>query len=159
MTFSFLNKNEKSIWLPLLFQMFYENMREIAPTGLPCEEEKREWLGNVAPALDKEPRQIILCLDGDILAGYIQYYTRENLLMIEEVQIRKAYQRTTLFYGLCKYLIKALPESLEVVEAYAEKRNVRSQKLMQKLGMSQVDEEGPFVHYRGPADALHPYFK
>ena len=89
----------------------------------------------------------------------MQFYTNKNLLMIEEIQIKKPYQRTTLFYGLCKYLATMLSEGIEVVEAYAEERNLYSQKLMQKLGMVQIQEDGPFLHLRGSAEKLHRYFK
>lgn len=158
-TFTFLNKNEKEFWLPRLFDLFYENMQGIAPSVLPYEKEKQQWLRNVSPALEKDPRQIILGLHNGALAGYVQYYTNQNLLMIEEIQLQKTYQCTTLFYGLCKQLARVLPKGLEIVEAYAEKRNLHSQKIMQKLGMTQIDEEGPFVHFRGSAESLRRYFK
>ena len=158
-TYTYLNKKEKEIWLPRLFDLLYENMQEIAPGELSYEQEKAQWLSNVSPALEKEPRRIILCLDCGILVGYVQYYTNKNLLMVEEIQIGKTYQRTTLFYGLCKQLATALPEGIEIIEAYAEKRNFHSQRIMQRLGMTQIDEEGPFVHLRGSAEGLHCYFK
>lgn len=158
-TFTFLNKNEKDIWLPQLFDLFYENMQTIAPGVLPYETEKQQWLSNVSPALDKDPRRIILCFADDVLAGYVQYYTNRHLLMIEEIQICKAYQRTTLFYGICKQLAGVLTEKVEVVEAYAEKRNLHSRSIMEKMGMTLLGEEGAFVHLRGSADALRKYFK
>ncbi len=157
--FAVLNKNEKDLWLPQLFDLFYENMQEIAPSDLPCEQEKQQWLSQVSPALEKEPRQIILCFADGKLAGYIQYYTNKKLLMIEEIQIKKSYQRTTLFYGLCKHFATVLPKGIEIIEAYAEKRNLHSQKLMQKLGMVQIGEDGPFVHLQGSVQKLHRYFK
>ena len=151
LTFTFLDKTQKEQWLPKLFELLYANMHTIAPGDLTYEQEKQQWTENVSPALEKEPRKVILCLDDDDLVGYVQYYTNGSLLMIEEIQIAKAYQRTTLFYSLCKYLAKALPEEIEIVEAYAEKRNLHSQKIMRKLGMVQIDEDGPFAHFRGSA--------
>ena len=158
-TFTFLDKKEKDIWLPRLFDLFYENMCQIAPSGLLYEQEKREWLDNVSPAMDKPPRQIILCLEEEIPVGYVQYYTRENLLMIEEVQIQKQYQCTTLFYGMCFFLAKALPDEIKVIEAYADQRNLRSQGLMVKLGMKPIGEEGCFVHLQGTTERLRCYRK
>jgi RimJ/RimL family protein N-acetyltransferase len=157
--FGVLNKREKEIWLPVLFDLFYENMHHIAPSGLCYEQEKQQWLQEISPALDKDPRKIVLCFDNDAVVGYVQYYTNRNLLMIEEVQIKKSHQQTTLFYGICKHLAWVLPEEIETIEAYAEKRNLHSQKIMEKLGMVQIDEEGPFVHLRGSAKSLHRHFK
>ena len=156
----FLNKSEKEKWLPQLFELFYENMSVIAPSGIPYEEEKREWLANVSPALDKAPRQIIMCFNEGALAGYIQYYTRDNLLMIEEIQLAPAYHRTMLFYRLCRYLADNLTRGIEVIEAYAEWRNSHSQRIMKKLGMEIVDEEGlsEFVHLRGSAECAKRFF-
>lgn len=157
--FTVLNKKEKDVWLPRLFDLFYRNMREITPGELSYEQEKQQWLSNVSPALDKDPRQIFLCFDGDVLAGYVQYYTNQKLLMVEEIQMENAYQRTTLFYGICAKLSNMLPEDIETLEAYAHKDNLYSQKLMIKLGMTQIAEEGPFVHLRGSVKSLHRYFK
>ena len=157
--FAVLNKNEKDIWLCRLFDLFYRNMQEIAPTDLSYEQEKQQWLSNVSPALDKDPRQILLCFDGDVLAGYVQYYTNQKLLMVEEIQMEKAYQRTTLFYGICTNLADMLPKGIETVEAYAHKKNLYSRQLMAKLGMAQIGEEGPFVHLQGSAESLRRYFQ
>lgn len=149
LTFTFLNKQEKETWLPRLFDLLYENMRAIAPSGLSYDAEKAQFLANVSPALEKAPRQIILCFSDGDLAGYAQYYTRDDVLMVEEVQLRKAYQRSFAFYRLCKHLLFILPPEIRYVEAYAEKRNAYSQNIMAKLGMEVLEEDGPFLHLRG----------
>lgn len=151
LTFSHLDKAEKEIWLPKLFDLLYDNMKAIAPSGLTYKEEKNLWLSNVSPAIDKAPRQIILCFDGDTLAGFIQYYIRNDLLMIEEIQLHRAYQRTTAFYRLCKFLQDSITESLSYIEAYADKRNTYSILIMKKLGMERLetDTHDPYLHFRG----------
>ena len=158
-TFTRLNKEDKEQWLPQLFDLFYENMQAIVLSDLPYEQEKQQWLGEVSPALEKAPRKIVLCFVNDTLAGYIQYYINQNLLMIEEIQIAKAYQSTTLFYSLCKYLVAALPADLETIEAFALKQNLNSRNLMQKLGMTQIDEDENFVHLRGSVQSIKGFFK
>lgn len=158
--FAYLNKAEKDQWLPQLFDLLYENMSQITPTGLSYEEEKAQWFSNVSPALDKAPRQVLMGFVDDELACYIQYYIREDLLMVEEVQIRKRYQGGLLFLRLCRRLMAAVPDGVRVVEAYADRRNLNSQKLMRKLGMVPVPEEAdaPFVHMRGIADDARRHF-
>lgn len=152
--FTYLNKNEKEKVLPKLFDLLYDNMREIAPTNLTYEQEKKQWLDNVSPALDKPARQIIMCFDDEELIGYIQYYINSKLLMIEELQLKKEYHCTLTFYRFCKYFIGTLPADIKYVEAFAEKRNSKSQKLMQKLGMEFIDSSDEFVHLRGNADEI-----
>ena len=127
--FAYLNKEEKDVWLPRLFDLLYDNMQSVAPTGLSREEEKRQWMEAVSPALEKAPRQIILCFAEEELAGYVQFYTRETLLMVEEVQIAKHYHRSFVFYRLCRFLLEQLPPEIAIVEAYAEKRNRHSRKI------------------------------
>lgn len=156
--FEFLDKQKKEVWLPRLFDLLYDNMRSVAPGGLAYEDEKRQWLEAVSPALEKAPRQIILCFAEEELAGFLQFYTRENLLMVEEVQIAKAYHRSFVFYRFCRFLLQTLPPEITVVEAYAEKRNLHSQRIMGKLGMETVGEEGPFVHLRGDAAKVKRFF-
>ena len=157
-TFSYLDKSKKEQWLPILFDLLYENMQEIAPSDLTYEQEKAQWLSRVSPALEKEPRKIILCLAESALAGYVQYYTNKNLLMIEEIQIAKDFQRTTLFYSLCKHLAQVLPPDLETIEAFALKQNLYSRKLMNRLGMEQIEENDDFVHMRGSIQNIKRFF-
>ena len=149
--FSFLDKSQKNFWLPKLFDLLYENMLGIAPSERSYEEQKREWLAEVSPALDKAPRQIILCLEDGNIVGYIQYYIRDQLLMVEELQLKKAYQRTILFYRFARHLISVMPRNLQRIEAYADKRNDYSLSLMEKLGMRQCEDacSSPFVHMAG----------
>ena len=157
--FSYMDKSEKDIWLPQLFDLLYLNMQNIAPSGMSYEEEREEWLSNVSPAIDKAPRQIIMCFDGAELAGYIQYYTRDDMLMVEEIQLAPNYHRTMLFYRFCSFLAANLPDDIEYIEAFAEARNTHSQRIMQKLGM-QIDAEegGAYVHLRGKADIARKLF-
>ena len=156
--FTYLNRQEKECWLPRMFDLLYGNMQAIAPSGLSYEAEKAQWMANVSPALEKAPRQVLLCFSDGELVGFVQFYTRDELLMVEEVQLRKDYHRTFLFCHICKRLRKDLPEGIKIVEAYAEKRNLQSQKLMKKLGMEIVGEDGPFVHLRGQTEPVKRFF-
>ena len=156
--FEFLNKKEKAYWLPKLFDLLYRNMVSIAPGTLPYEKEKRQWMEAVSPALDKAPRQIILCFADGELVGFVQFYTRDDLLMVEEVQVEKTYHRSFVFYRLCRFLLEQLPPEIAVVEAYAEKRNLHSLRIMGKLGMDIIGEEDPFVHLRGDAAPIKEKF-
>ncbi len=157
-TFSMLNKGEKEVWLPRLFDLLYENMKDIAPSGMTCDQEKAAFLANVSPALDKAPRQILLCFVDGELAGYVQYYVRGDLLMVEELQLRREYHRTLLFGQLCRPLIRSLPPEIRFVEAYADRRNKNSMGIMEKLGMETLPEPGPYAHLRGPAEQARKRF-
>ena len=159
MQISFLDKTEKDRWLPKLFDLYYGNMHAIAPSGEPYEKERSEWLSEVAPAVDKAPRRVLLCTDGEALLGYMQYYTRNDLIMVEELQIRKDYQQTLLFFRLCRYLAKQLSPDILHIEAFAHKQNAKSLELMKKLGILPLDEKDClFVHLRGSADIAKKRF-
>ena len=160
-TFHYPDKRHKDALLPALFKILHENMRSIAPSGLPFEEEQASWLAAVSPALEKEPRKILLCLVDGQLAGFLQYYIRDNLLMIEELQLAREYQATMLFCGFCRYFLRNLPAEVRYIEAYADSRNLRSRKLMRRLGMEQVDDstDSSFLHFRGRMADLLPVFR
>ena len=155
-----LNKSEKSSFLPLLFDIFYNNTAELAPSEKSYDSQRDEWLSEVSPALDKEPRKVILCYYDGELAGFLMYYTRGELLMVEELQLKKKFQRTRAFYMLCKYFISVLPREIATVEAYALKNNFNSQGIMQYLGMEFVSHESefPLVHLRGSAEKIKARF-
>ena len=138
--FCYLNKAEKDVWLPKLFAILQENT--------PCSPSLTQWLENVSPALDKVPRQILLMFAQGELAGFCQFYTREKMLMIEELQIKKAHQRTLLFCQFLKHLRSLLPQELETLEAYAHQDNHPSICLMNRLGLKSQPEP-PFLHFSG----------
>ena len=156
----FMDKAEKDIWLPILFDLYYENMSKIAPSGSSYQQERTDWLAEVSSALDKEPRRVLLCTKDNALLGYIQYYTRDDLLMVEEVQIARDYHRTFLFFRMCRFLSQHIPPQIQFIEAYADRRNIHSQKIMRKLGMVPIsyDENSIFVHLRGHAETARKRF-
>lgn len=153
-TFAHLDKARKEEFLPRLFDLLYENMRTVAPSALHYEEEKAQWLAQVSPALCKAPRQILLCFSDGMLAGFVMYYVREQMLMVEELQLSKAFRRTGVFGKLCRALADAVPEDIQWVEAYADKRNSYSLGILNKLGMQPMEEEPFFVHLRGSAETI-----
>ena len=77
------------------------------------------------------------------------YYTRESLLMIEELQLVPEYQRTLLCYKTVKYLCEFLGEKIHRIEAYALKSNKISIGLMQDLGFAKINDTlgTKFLHF------------
>ena len=154
MKFSFLDKARAEEVLPILFDLLYENMSQIAPTGMPYETERAAWLSEVLPAMQKEPRQILLMHDGDALAGYFQYYVNNGIFMVEEIQLKAAYQRSRALYRLCCFLKHILPEDILFIEAYAHKLNANSQSVIKSFGMECIEEKDDLWHYRGDFKGL-----
>ena len=158
--FTLLDKSQKSEILPLLFDIFYENTSAISPFSKTYEAERDEWLSEVSPALEKSPRQIILVYHGTDLAGFVMYYTRDELLMIEELQLVPKYQRTLLCYKTVKYLYEFLGEKIGRVEAYALKSNQTSIGLMQDLGFAKINDTlgTKFLHFSCNANEIKAKF-
>lgn len=149
--FMFLDTSDKNKYLPLLFDILHDNMNDIAPSALTYDEQKTEWLAAVSPALEKAPRKVIMCLVDETPVGFIQYYTNGQMLMIEEIQLKKRYQRTLMFHNLCLFLCDNISHGITIVEAYCDRRNISSQSLMTKLGMTLSGRESncDFLHLRG----------
>ncbi|MBR2381415.1 MAG: hypothetical protein IKA84_02850 [Clostridia bacterium] len=158
--FEYLDKSKKHDILPLLFDIIYENLKEIAPSDLSYDEEKAEFINEVGIALEKEPRKMILCYCKGELAGFLMYYTRENLLMVEEVQIIGKHQKTMAFYRLCSFLLSNLPENIETIEAFADIRNVPSIRLQKSLGMRKTESHDlQLYHFVGDAKKIRKRFE
>ena len=158
--FSELDKANKDHILPIMFDILYQNMNSIAPSNLSYQKEKENYISTVSRAMNRDSRKVLLCTDNDSIVGYIQYYTSDDLLMIEEVQIIKRLQKTLLFYKMCRHLANTLPLTIRYIEAYADKRNIYSQRLMQKIGMKQTKTvcDPAFVHLRGNCAPLRKRF-
>ena len=75
---------------------------------------------------------------------------------MEEIQIIKAYQGKGLFSAFFFWLIQVLPRGIETVEAYASKKNSRSQSILAHLGLKQIGEteNGNCYHYKGDYTSL-----
>lgn len=150
-TFSILPKSKADNILPSLFRILHSNMSVIAPTGNSYEEDYCLWHDAVAPALEKESRQIILIYDDTEIIGFFQYYTNATTFMMEEIQFSKEYQGTGLFQRLYSFLFEIVPKETLYIEAYAHKQNQKSQGILKHLGMKIIGENksGNSYHFRG----------
>lgn len=154
--FSFLDKSQADEILPELYDILYSNMSVIAPTGNSYDEDNRQWISCVLPALEKAPRRIILIHTGDILAGYFQYYINDGVLMMEDIQFRREYQGCGLFGQLYRYLVTVIPLDAQFVEAYSNKKNFKSQAILKHLGLEVIGENKnrKSYHFRGNYQTL-----
>ena len=145
-TFTYADKTRAECLLPRLFEILDSNMH---PMGL-CEDYEN-WFSNVCPALQKPQRQIALMYCGEHIVGYFQYYVNGGTFMMEEIQIDKAHQGKGLFRQFFSWLLPQLPQNTESVEAYAHISNVRSQRILESLGLSRMedDSDGDFYRYKG----------
>jgi RimJ/RimL family protein N-acetyltransferase len=148
-SFHYLQKPPSSALLDEIFDILAANMRVIAPTGLSYEEDKAQWLSCVPPALEKEARQILLIYDRDELVGFFQYYVTadQSIFMMEEIQFKTAYHGSGLFGELYHFLIPRLPENIQAVEAYADKRNAKSLSVLGHLGLTVIGENKNGISY------------
>lgn len=149
--FEFLDKSRTDEFLPQLFDLLYNNMNAIAPSGFTREEDWEEWRGAVGPALQKEPRKIILIYSGDKLIGYFQYFVNAETFMMEEIQLKPEFHGTGVFEKLYEHLYGIVPKETPFAEAYAHKLNLRSQGILLHLGLEPIGENrnGSCLHYRG----------
>ena len=151
MSFRFVNKGEFPQFAPALFDLLHANMSEIAPSGYCYEEDRDVWMEAVVPAMEKANRQVVLIDVDGVMAGYFQYYTTVNTLMLEEFQLKGPYQGSGAFGALFSWLLPQLPEDLRFAEAYAHKQNLRSQAILEHLGLQRIGENksGNYWHFKG----------
>jgi len=152
----FLDKSQADNILPMLFEILYNNMEAIVPTGEPYENAIVDWLNRMKPALTKDPRQILLLIDGEKIAGYFQYYVNDGTFMMEEIQFCEEYKGSGLFAELYRYLVEIIPSETAVMEAYAHKNNSKSMAVLEHLGLGIIGENknGNCWHYRGRYENL-----
>ena len=160
--FKFADKLQIEQLLPDLFRILHSNMSIIAPTNNSYEDDFEIWSSYIIPAIQKEQRQIVLMYVECKLVGYFQYYINVdiNSLKMEEIQIAKEFQGTGLFSEFYNWLIKSLPKNIMYVEAYANKKNIKSQSILKHLGLVESGENknGNSFYYKGKyADLLNKY--
>lgn len=160
--FRFADKLQIEHLLPGLFRILHSNMSIIAPTDNSYDEDYRIWSSYMIPAIKKVQRQIVLMYVEGKLVGYFQYYINldTNSLMMEEIQIGKEFQGIGIFSAFYKWLVKQLPKNVKCVEAYANKKNLKSQSILKHLGLVELGENknGNSFYYKGKyVDLLNKY--
>lgn len=151
---TFLNKLNYINIIPKLYDILHENMSVIAPTKNTYSEDYGIWVKKIIPALAKEPRQIILISEEDNIIGYFQYYINNNIFMMEEVQIKKEWQEKGVFRKLFGFIIDNIPKGISTVAAYANKKNDKSQRILEHMGLSIIEENENNFQYKGEYNNL-----
>ena len=145
-----------------LFSILFDNMSRIAPTGNSYEDDYKFWFQAMKAELENENRRIIIIKEASQeIVGYFQYSVQENVFIMEEIQIKAEYQgKYNIFKRLYGFVLENMREDVDWVEAYANKKNVKSIGILGKLGLSIVGENktGTSYHFRGSyADLLNWY--
>ena len=150
-SFSLLDKADAEKMSDVLFQILYNNMNAIAPSGGSCEEDKQHWVPCILSALKDPRRQILLIWSGTELVGYFMYALTGTTFVMEEIQFIPQWQGTGLFRKLYRHLFTLIPQDIQFVEAYAHKKNDKSQGILEHLGLQRIGENGngSCFHYRG----------
>lgn len=159
--FQFVDKPASETVLAEVFKILRDNMELIAPTGSTFEEDFAVWREYMASAMAEGQRQMVLMYRDDELAGYFQYDIRGDSFMMEEIEIKPEHQGTGLFRELYRWLENELPAGLVSVEAYSNKDNLKSQKILEHLGLRRAGENksGSSYYYRGAYRELWESFK
>jgi len=154
--FEYADKAHMEELLVQCFALLHANMQPITQDDRPYAQQYEQWFANVYPAMQKAPRQMVLMYHGEELAGYFQYYTAGDALMMEEIQLKPQYQRSGLFGAFYTWLVGQLPQNLQQVEAYTHANNKKAQGVLAHLGLTNLPEknDGPFLYYRGEYTAL-----
>ena len=141
-SFSCLDKNCIWSYMPKLYNILHANMSIIAPTGNTYEEDYISWSKANAEEIKSPQRGIILIHANNEIVGFFKYSIPSNeVFFMEEIQISIEYQqRYGIFRLLYLYMAKILPDSIEYVYAYSNKRNLKSQAILQKLGLVIIEE-------------------
>ena len=149
--FVYAKKSEKEENIPAIFEILYDNMAEKYPTGDTKEEDYRIWSSYFIPSLMEEKRKLVLLLGENGLIGYFQYSIENKTFKMEDLQVREEYHGSGLFRRLYTWIVKQLPRDLEWVEAFTDKRNRKTQGILEHLGMVRCGENksGKSYFYRG----------
>ena len=149
--FRYLQKEEFNKYAAALFNILYDNMQLIAPTGKTYEDDYLFWCEIMREEIRNDRRHIILAIEEDIqtIVGFFQYVTNEDILVMEQIQIIPTYQgEKGVFRGFYDFLLSKLKDIPIYVEANADKRNQKSMGILNKLGLSVIGENKTRISFR-----------
>ena len=150
-------KNEDiAVFINEMFEILASNMNVIAPTGNSYDADFKIWSECVVPVWREGKRSVILIFCEGKLCGFFQYFVNDTTFRMDEIQFRKEYQGCGLFAELYHYLTTVIPTRTRYVEAFARKENLKSQGILEHLGLSVVGESknGNSLYFKGEYKAL-----
>lgn len=145
--FEFVHKKELENILPQLFDILYSNMSLNYPTGCTREEDYRIWSNSFIFSIQDEARQLVLMLSENTIIGYFQYSVAGNMLRMEDLQIKKEFHCSGVFGIFYCWLVKQLPQDIQKVAAYTDKRNIKVQGILEHLGLVNCGENKNGISY------------
>ena len=76
--------------------------------------------------------------------------------MMEEIQLDRKYWGSGAFTELYRHLAAFVPDNIQWVEAYSNKRNLKSQGILKHLGLEITGEnkKGTSYHFRGDCQKM-----
>lgn len=102
-SFSPLDRADAAKMSDALYDILYNNMNAIAPTGNSYEEDKQHWVPCILSALENPRRQILLIWCGTELIGYFMYSLSETTFEMEEIQFVPQWQQLSLPWSVSRF--------------------------------------------------------
>lgn len=159
-SFKFLDKTLIKEFCERLFYILHSNMSTIAPTGNSYEDDYSIWSNIIKSELESPNRHIILIYNESTIVGFFMYSIKNHdTFKMEEIEILKDYQKNyNIFRLLYGYIIECLPPYVELVEASANKNNIKSQAILQMLGLKIASENQRTYFFKGCYNDLLCWF-
>ncbi len=132
-------KNELLEKLDEIFNLTYDNMNKISPSGNSKEEDYKLWKQCTINQLDN--KQWILALDEDRVVGYLFYEIKDTILNINEVQLDDSHKGDKVtFKSLLKEMINIDLSKVTSVRAVINNNNTRALHIASKMQLEKTGE-------------------
>lgn len=149
--FKQMQNEDIAVFINEMFEILASNMNVIAPTGNSYDADFKIWSESVVSVWREGKRRVILIFCEDTLCGFFQYFVNYKTFRMDEIQFKEEYQGCGLFAELYHYLTTVIPTRTRYVEAFARKENLKSQGILEHLGLSVVGESknGKSLYFQG----------
>jgi len=131
----------------ILFDILHGNMSLIVPTDHHYEQNREIWTENVWVNMCNPARYLLLIKDTKII-GFFMYKISEDTFYMEEMQLSVENQRQGIFKLLIQHFEPKLAD-IKMVDAYANKKNIRSAVVLRHIGLVSVGENENNIHFQG----------
>lgn len=149
--FKQMQNEDIAVFINEMFEILASNMNVIAPTGNSYDTDFKIWSESVVSVWREGKRSVILIFCENTLCGFFQYFVNDTTFRMDEIQFKKEYQGCGLFAELYHYLTTIIPVQTKYVDAFSRKENLKSQRILEHLGLSVVGESknGKSLYFKG----------
>lgn len=156
------NEEKITSLLPEMFDILATNMTKIAKTGNTLEEDWVIWTNAMKEEMKKNNKRWIFAISDRKLIGFMLFRLdyKQSIAYMDEIQIHEKHQGDKVLFPALfgAFLFHKHLKDITYLRSYANKKNIKSNAILNCLGLARVEETERGYKYLGNRQDSEKWF-